>query len=168
VTPLPAPLGGSELVAWRLDQAKYASTWDSGEGAHLVGGRWNSRGVRAVYCSIDPATAILEVAVHTGFKALDMIPHVITEVTIDAPSVFVVDPSMIPNPNWLRPGIPSAGQQTFGDDLLSEHKFVLIPSVVSTASWNLMFVGSNAAGSYKVKSQEPFALDTRLHPPTGL
>ena len=121
-----------------------------------------------MYCSIDPATAILEVAVHKGFKALDMVPHVITQVTIDPPNVFVVEPSMIPNPNWLRPGIPSAGQQAFGDDLLSEHKFVLIPSVVSTASWNLMFVGSNAAGSYKVKSQEPFALDTRLHPPTGL
>jgi RES domain-containing protein len=168
VTPLPAPFGGPELVAWRLDQAIYASTWDSGEGAYLVGGRWNSRSVRAVYCSIDPGTAILEVAVHKGFKALDMIPHVITEVTIDPPSVFVVEPSMIPNPNWLRPGIPSAGQQAFGDDLLSDHKFLLIPSVVSTASWNLVFVGSNAAGSYEVKSQEPFVLDTRLHPPTGL
>jgi RES domain-containing protein len=121
-----------------------------------------------VYSSIDPATAILEVAVHTGFKALDTIPHVITEVTIDPSNVFVVEPSMIPNPNWLRPGIPSAGQQAFGDDLLSGHTFVLIPSVVSTASWNLMFVGSNATGSYKVKSQEPFALDTRLHRPTGL
>jgi len=166
VTPLPAPLGGSELVAWRLDQANYASTWDSGEGAYLVGGRWNSRGLRTVYCSVDPATAILEVAVHKGFKALDMIPHVITAVTIDPKSVFIVEPAMIPNPNWLRPGIPSSGQQAFGDELLGKHKFVLIPSVVSTASWNLMFVGSNAAGSYKVKSQEPFALDTRLHPPS--
>jgi RES domain-containing protein len=165
VTPLPAALGGSELVAWRLDQATYASTWDSGEGAYLVGGRWNGRGVRAVYCSIDPATAILEVAVHKGFKALDTVAHVITAVTIDPSAVFVVEPSMIPNPNWLRPGIPSAGQQAFGDDLLRKQKFVLIPSVVSTASWNVMFVGSNAVGSYKVRSQEPFALDTRLHLP---
>jgi RES domain-containing protein len=120
-----------------------------------------------VYCSVDPATAILEVAVHKGFKALDTIPHVITAVTIDPPTVFVVEPSMIPNPNWLRPGIPSAGQQAFGDGLLAKHKFVLIPSVVSMASWNLMFVGSSAVGSYKVKSQEPFALDTRLHLATG-
>lgn len=167
MTPWPPPFGGSELIAWRLDEATYAPTWDSGEGAYLVGGRWNSRGVRAVYCSVDPATAILEVAVHKGFKALDTIPHVITAVTIDPPSVFVVEPSMIPNPNWLRPGIPSAGQQAFGDGLLAKHKFVLIPSVVSTASWNLMFVGSSAVGSYKVKSQEPFALDTRLHLATG-
>src|ERR1700679_4047133 len=60
MTPLPASLGGGALMAWRLDQAIFATTWDSGEGAYLVGGRWNSRGVRAVYCSIDPAIAILE------------------------------------------------------------------------------------------------------------
>ena len=66
VTPLPPPLGGRELVAWRLDQAAFAAQWDSGEGAYRAGGRWNSRGVRAVYCSIDPATAILEVAVQRG------------------------------------------------------------------------------------------------------
>lgn len=167
MTPLPGALGGTELVAWRLDQAKYASIWDSGEGAYLAGGRWNSTGVRAVYCSVDPATAILEVAVHKGFRALDTVPHVLTAITIDAKSVFVVDPSAVPNPNWLRPGIPSGGQQAFGDDLLSRHKIVLIPSVVSAGSWNLMFVASSAAGAYQVKSQEAFALDPRLHPPTN-
>lgn len=165
MTPLPASLGGSELVAWRLDQSKYAATWDSGEGAFLVGGRWNSRGVRAVYCAIDPATAILEVAVHKGFRALDTVPHVITAATIDPVGVFIVEPDAVPNANWLRPGIPSAGQQAFGDDLLAKHRFVVIPSVVSTASWNLVFVGSNTSGSYKLRSQDPFALDTRLHPP---
>ncbi len=164
MTPLPAPLGGTELVAWRLDVAKHATIWDSGEGAYLVGGRWNSKGVRAVYCSIDPATAILEVAVHKGFKALDTVPHVLTAIDVDAASVFIVEPATVPNPNWLRPGIPSAGQQAFGDELLTKHKFVLIPSVVSTSSWNLIFVGSTAAKAYAVRSQETFALDTRLHP----
>jgi RES domain-containing protein len=81
----------------------------------------------------DPATAILEVAVHKGFKALDMVPHVLSGVTITDPAgVHVVDPASIPN--WLRPGIPGAGQQAFGNDLLARHKFVLIPSVVSTHS----------------------------------
>ena len=112
MTPLPGALGGRELVAWRLDQAAFASTWDSGEGAYRTGGRWNRRGVRAVYCSIDPAIAILEVAVHNGFKALDTVPHVLTAVTISTPSrVHVVEPSSIPNPNWLRPGIPAPGSR---------------------------------------------------------
>jgi RES domain-containing protein len=165
VTPLPAPLGGTEVVAWRLDHAKFAATWDSGEGAYREGGRWNSRGVRAVYCSLDPATAILEVAVHKGFKALDTVPHVLTATTISEPeSVHVVDPSSVPNSNWLRPTIPSAGQQAFGDELLARHKFIVIPSAVSTRSWNLILVGAAAAGAYVVRSQERFALDPRLHP----
>ena len=101
---------------------------------------------------------------HKGFKALDTVPHVLTAIDVDAASVFIVEPATVPNPNWLRPGIPSAGQQAFGDELLTKHKFVLIPSVVSTSSWNLIFVGSTAAKAYAVRSQETFALDTRLHP----
>jgi RES domain-containing protein len=166
VTPLPASLGESELVAWRLDEERNGATWDGGEGSFRYGGRWNSVGVRAVYCSIDPATAILEVAVHKGFKALDVVPHVLTAMTIGEPSsVYIVDPASVANPDWLRPGMPTAGQQAFGDNLARAHKFVLIPSVVSTHSWNLIFVGSAAAGAYARKSQEPFALDARLHPP---
>ena len=164
--PLPPPLGGNELVAWRLDQAIFGATWDSGEGAYRVGGRWNTRGIRAVYCSIDPATAILEIAVHKGFKALDTVEHVLTAATItDLSSVHIVDPASVPNPNWLRPGIPSAGQQAFGDALLARHKFIVIPSVVSMHSWNVIFVSAAAAGAYVLRTQEVFALDTRLHPP---
>jgi RES domain-containing protein len=165
LTPLPAPLGGGELVAWRLDRTTFAGTWDSGEGAYRVGGRWNSKGVRAVYYSIDPATAILEVAVHTGFKTLDTVPHVLTAINVSAPSsVHIVQPATIPNPNWLRPGIPGSGQQALGDKLLAQHKFLLIPSTVSTHSWNLIFVATKAAGAYSLRSQEAFALDSRLHP----
>jgi RES domain-containing protein len=165
LTPLPPLLGGTELLAWRLDLVQFSPTWDSGEGAYRVGGRWNSRGVRAVYCSIDPSTAILEVAVQKGFHALDTVPHVLTATTIsESSAVHVVEPASIPNPDWLRPGIPSAGQQAFGDALLARHKFVVIPSAVSHRSWNLIFVAPSAAGSYVLRSQERFALDTRLHP----
>lgn len=166
MTPLPSALGGSGLHAWRLDQERFSATWDSGEGAYLAGGRWNSRGTRAVYCSLDPAAAILEVAVHKGFKALDTVPHVLTAMVVADPSrVHVVQPGKVPNPNWLRPGIPGAGQQAFGDALLAAHPFVIIPSAVSGHSWNLLFTGAAASGTYAVLLQERFALDTRLHPP---
>jgi RES domain-containing protein len=71
----------------------------------------------------------------------------------------------VPNPNWLKPGIPSSSQQAFGDALLGRHAFTLIPSVVSTHSWNLIFVAATAASGYALKVQEAFALDPRLHPP---
>jgi RES domain-containing protein len=164
--PLPPPLGAGELVAWRLDQAIFAATWDGGEGAFRAGGRWNGRGVRAVYAALDPATAILEVAVHKGFAALDTVAHVLTAATVLDPSAtHIVQPEDVPNRNWLGPGIPGAGQQAFGDALLARHPFVLIPSAVSSHSWNLIFVASVAAGRYALRLQESFALDTRLHPP---
>lgn len=166
MTPLPPPLGSAELVAWRLDAARHAATWDSGEGAYLSGGRWNSRGIRAVYCALDPATAILEVAVHKGFHALDTVPHTLTAATIlDPAAVHVVNPSAVPNPNWLHPAIPGAGQQAFGDALLAAYQFVLLPSVVSAHSWNLVFIAATASSGYALRMQEAFVLDTRLHPP---
>jgi RES domain-containing protein len=166
LTPLPPPLGPAELVAWRIDDATHRLSWDGGEGAYQFGGRWNSKGVRAVYCSLDPATAIVEVAVHKGFRTLDTVAHVLTAAMITDPSrVHVVDPASVPNANWLRPGNPSAGQQTFGDSLLTQHAFIVIPSAVSTHSWNVIFVAATAAGAYTIRIQESFALDTRLHPP---
>ena len=44
--------------------------WYSGEGAYRAGSRWNSQGVRVVYCAVDSATAMLGVAVHQRFLVL--------------------------------------------------------------------------------------------------
>ncbi len=166
MTPLPPPLGAGELVFWRLDQAKFGPTWDSGEGSYRAGGRWSSRGTRVVYAALDPATAILEVAVHTTFRTLDTVPQMMTSARIaDFGRVRVVVPADIPNPNWLRPGAVGAGQQAFGDALLRESTFILIPSVVSVHSWNVIFNPDAAKGCYGPPAQEVFALDTRLHPP---
>lgn len=165
MTPLPAALGGTELVGWRLDRAMHAATWDSGEGAFLLGGRWNSEGVRAVYAALDPATAILEVAVHKGFAVLDTEHHVLTSFQIQAhANIGVVEAKDVPNPNWLVPGIPSAGQQKFGDALLAKYDFVAIPSVVSRHSWNVIFDPVKAAALFHMIEQERFALDPRLNP----
>jgi len=165
MTPLPAPLGNGELVAWRLDETRHASAWDSGEGAFQVGGRWNNKGVRAVYCALDPGTAILEIAAHKTFDTLDRVPHTLTCLVINDPTaVHIVHPTDVPNANWLVPGIPSRAQKNFGDKLLRSHKFIVIPSAVTKHSWNLIFDPDVAAGAYTIKLQEPFALDTRLNP----
>jgi RES domain-containing protein len=164
--PLPGALGGTDLIGWRLDARQFAPSWDSGEGAFRFGGRWNSVGTRAVYCSLDPATTILEVAVHRGFKRMDTSAHVLTSFRVaDPKDVFVLQAEQMPNPNWLRSGQPSAGQQAFGDELLKTHRFILVPSVVSTNSWNIVFVALRAHDSYQLRSQDAFALDTRLYPP---
>ena len=154
------------MRAWRVDQAINKATWDSAIGAHGFGGRWNPKGQKALYCSLDAATAVLDVAVHKGFRALDRVPHVITSFTIANPSpVFVVKPGDVLNPGWLLTGMPSAGQQEFGAELLAMHAFFIIPSVVSQHSWNLIFDPDRAAGKYTFELQQPLSIDTRLNPP---
>lgn len=168
MTPLPFALNSdTKLVAWRIDAERHAATWDSGEGSFRYGGRWNSPGRRIVYCSFDPATTILEVAVHKTFATLDTVPHVLTWMEV-IPSacdkVFIVRPEDLPNKNWLLSSTSSKGQRDFGDALLSKHPFVVIPSVPAAHSWNLLFDATIAMGMYKLVEQEKFGLDTRLHP----
>src|SRR5260370_15271947 len=113
-----------------------------------------------------PVTARREVAVHKGFRVLDMVAHILTAVTITDPAtVHVVDPASLPNPNWLKPGIPGAGQQDHGNQLLSAHKFVAIPSAVSVHSWNLIFVPATASGASQLGRPVTFAPGAPLHPP---
>ncbi|MNY48029.1 RES domain protein [compost metagenome] len=134
----PLPWDGT-WHAWRLDREVFKDTWSSGIGAQQSGGRWNPPGRRVIYASADPATAILEVANHTGFDTLDSVPHVLTcfEV-LDSNFIKVVQPEDVPNPNWL------------------------IPSAVTRHSWNLLVSCDLAANHFKLVSQERFGLDTRL------
>ncbi|WP_280547299.1 MULTISPECIES: RES domain-containing protein [unclassified Halomonas] len=159
-----APAGDIHL--WRLERKRHIETWDSGIGAELGGGRWNSKGKPAVYGSIDPATAILEVAAHKGFKSLDTVPHVLLCLRIlDTSQVHVVTPASLPNPNWLIPGSPGQGQQTYGDSLLDLHPFIIVPSTVSRHSQNIVMSPTLAQVLFEVVLEEPFALDTRLNLP---
>lgn len=162
----PLQVSAPALLAWRLDDDRFQKSWDSGEGAYLFGGRWNPKGQRVVYCALDASTAILEVAVHKGFRTLDTVPHVMTAMAVlNRADVRFVEPSDLPNPNWLAPGVPSAGQQAFGGDLLKANCFVAFPSAVSPNCWNLLFDPAVAKGRYEQLVQERYALDPRLHPP---
>lgn len=155
----------ARLVTWRLETSRHFATWQTAEGAFLFGGRWSSPNRRVLYTSLDPSTAILEVAVHKGLRTLDAVAHTLIQVEFVRPKgVFKLDPASVPNPNWLRPGTVSKEQQLFGDALLKAHALVMIPSVVSTHSWNFLIDVDAAAGQFKLVSSEAFALDPRLNP----
>jgi RES domain-containing protein len=103
-----------------------------------------------------------------GFKALDTVRHTLTAMKFyDPASIHIVEPTTVPTPNWLRQSIPGSGQQEIGEDLISRHKLILIPSTVSTHSWDLIFIAAFTKGTYTLWSQEKFILDTRFHPPGG-
>src|ERR1700736_5127134 len=52
------------LRAWRIVKARHAATAFDGEGARLLGGRWNSPGTRMIYTSATGALAALEMLGH--------------------------------------------------------------------------------------------------------
>ena len=163
------PWADGPFKVWRLVDRDDAETWDSGAGAEKRGGRWNPKGYPVVYCTADPSTAILEVAAHQRFAYLDSVPHVLTSAFVShVDDVHVVMPRDVPNAHWLEPVSPSKSQQVFGQRLLEQHPFVLIPSAVVCESWNLLFNPQRAAGRYQFDAQRPFSLDTRLNPPESL
>lgn len=169
---LGAAAAAAPLLAWRIDARPYADDWHSGIGAELYGGRWNPKGQRAVYCSLDPATCLVESAVHRGFEVLDTRPHVLTCLQIlplaaGQAGVHVVMPDDLPNPAWLHGGTPSTGQQRFGAGLLAAHGVVLFPSAVSRSSWNLVFSPETAAGRWRLAHQQRLVVDGRLNPPSA-
>ncbi len=122
-------------------------------------------GRRVIYASLDPSTAIIEVGVHKGLDTLDVVPHTLLEIAISDPAqVHVVHPAAIPNLHWLQPGVVSAAQQAFGDVLLATHPLVVLPSVVSSHSWNLLIDVTSAVKLFKLVRSSHFVLDTRLNP----
>ena len=149
-------------MAWRLERERYLPTWQAAEGAFLAGGRWSSPGRRVLYTALDPATAILEVAVHKGFDVLDAVAHSLLELTVESAGVHVVQPADVPNPHWLHPGVVSRNQQRFGDELLRQFGLVALPSVVSMHSWNLLVGLSEETDRLILKAHERFSLDPRL------
>ncbi|SLN15821.1 RES domain protein [Roseovarius gaetbuli] len=168
MTPLPEALGGGGVWAHRLDRAKHAPTWSGGEGAFQAGGRWNPVGTRAVYCALDPSTAILEVAVHKGFRVLDTQPHVMTAFQVADPTrVKVFAPEDFPDLGWLDPGNATPERRAWGAEQLQTHGIIVIPSAVSRQSWNLIFLAPMVPETFQNLSQTPFVLDPRLNAARG-
>jgi len=161
---LPAAGNPNTLTVWRLERLPHVATWEQGIGAEKVGGRWSPRGRKVIYTSLDPSTTILEVAVHAGFHILDTVAYSLLRIEILSPDlVHVVNPDDVPNPLWLQPGTVSTGMEMFGASLLDKHPFVLIPSVVSSFSWNLIIDVQSAQGMFKLVRAERFGLDGRLN-----
>ena len=112
---------------------------------------------------------VIEVGVHKGLDTLDTVPHTLLEIAIGDPAlVHVVDRAAIPHLHWLQPGVVSAAQQAFGDMLLATHALVVLPSVVSSHSWNLLIDVARAVNLFKLLGSEHFALDRRLNPRSAL
>jgi len=82
-----------KATAFRSAGVKYANEADllSGRGAGDYGGRWNPRGLDAIYASLDPVTAVKEsyqAFLAYGFSAAVIRPRVMVALTIDVRQVW--------------------------------------------------------------------------------
>lgn len=61
------------MVIYRLVQSRFKEDL-SGEGSSVFGGRWNSKGTRALYCAQHVSLAVLELLVNAGLSDRPMLP----------------------------------------------------------------------------------------------
>ena len=123
--------------AWRIVKARHATGPFSGEGARLYGGRWTSRGRRAVYASASAALAILEVLVHLEAPAL-LPAYVLVPVGIPDDLIQRRDTAALP-PDWRDYPAPVRLQE-MGDAWLDAGATpaLQVPSAIVPAEFNFL------------------------------
>ena len=122
------------MILWRI--SNHVSL--DGSGGLRASGRWHTRGHRIVYCSPNPATALLEVLVHAEID-VDDIPVSFRYLEIEAPdsiSIDTVNVEALPE-NWRAN--PEATRQ-IGDQWLHSGRTALlrVPSVIVPMTWNVL------------------------------
>lgn len=103
----------------------------SGEGARLFGGRWNPKGMSAIYTSDSTALATLETLVHFS---LDLVPQDRSILTLDLPHDLPrleLDFKDLPKKWWVNPASPKLA--FIGKEWLEQNSEValVVPSALT-------------------------------------
>jgi len=147
------------VILWRV--SNYATL--DGMGGLYVSGRWHTKGHPVVYCTLNPATALLEILVHMEIDAEDR-PERFQMLRIEGPdtlSVEEIKPGALPS-NWVE---DIAFTQNVGDGWLSEAGSLLlrVPSVIVPETWNVLVNPQHAEASLlKVTMRYEHPFDARL------
>ena len=150
------------VVGWRIVKERHARSAFSGEGARIFEGRWNSAGVRMVYCSENLALAALEILVHTQpimirgkFRAF--------RATWDEALMMEIQLKKLPKGWNAQP--PGPISKNIGDQWIgSERSAVLaVPSIVVPLERTFLLNPKHPDfAKIKIKDEGSFALDSRL------
>lgn len=126
----------------------------SGEGARRAGGRWNERGIRALYAGSSTSLALLEILAHVEDRR-------------DLPEAYAVTVIEVANPPTERiPLLPGDRRacQTVGSDMLRGGEILgfWVPSVIVPREWNLVLNPGHRAFEREVTVAETYALPVDL------
>jgi RES domain-containing protein len=147
---------------WRIVKARHATGAFSGEGARLYGGRWISRGRRAVYVSASAALAILEVLVHLEAPAL-LPGYMLVSVGIPDDLIQRLDATALPL-DWREYSAP-ARLQEMGDAWLDAAPTPALqaPSAIVPAEFNFLLNPAHPEFTrILIGEPRPYTFDPRL------
>jgi RES domain-containing protein len=134
-----------------------------GVGGLYVAGRWHTKGHPIIYCTLNPATALLETLVHIEIDSEDQPGHfqVLRIEGPDALSIEKMGPDSLPQ-NWAD---DLNITQTIGDRWLAESRSLLlqVPSVFVPETWNVLVNPRHSEiGLLKITKAYQHPFDSRL------
>ncbi len=147
------------MIVYRLAIPKYASDL-SGEGAAIFGGRWNSIGLKAFYCSQYISLCILEILVRSH---LNINPPDYQLITIEFPETDII----VIGPAELKTGWKQHIEYTqwIGEGFLKNNKSLVlqVPSAIVERENNFLINPLHKNyNRVKIINIEPLDLDKRL------
>jgi RES domain-containing protein len=150
------------MIVYRLCRKSYANDL-SGHGAELNGGRWNGKGLAALYTSSSRALSTIEMIVHVPAGIIPKDYCLISIAIPDDTPQKTIGPKDLPD-RWNSNPI-SVSTQRIGNTFLTEQKELVlkVPSAIIKEEWNYI-INPLHMDFQKVKifATEPFAFDLRL------
>ena len=150
------------LTAWRIVKARHVETAFDGEGARLLGGRWNSPGLPIVYTAGSAALAALEMLVHLGSSAI-LPAYVVIACSFDKTVVLRLDRHRLPK-DW-RSYPARSDLQLLGDGWAKSGTSAVleVPNAIIPTESNYLLNPQHADfKSIRVAKPQPFEFDLRL------
>ncbi|WP_336094180.1 RES family NAD+ phosphorylase [Leeuwenhoekiella sp. CH_XMU1409-2] len=125
------------MIVYRVANVKYKDSTLSGIGAEKVGGRWNSVGTRAVYCSENISLALLEYYVHS--ENIAYLPKKILIAKIKFPDEFVIEELDELPERWSQYPYSSKTTKVFTEVAKDRNRFALkVPSTIVSLESNII------------------------------
>jgi RES domain-containing protein len=152
----------ADVIGWRIVKEKHAKSAFSGEGARIFEGRWNSAGVRMVYCSEHLSLAALEILVHTQPVTIRDKFRVF-RVNWDEAIMSAIDLRKLPKGWNAQP--PDLISKNIGDEWVHSGRsaVLVVPSVIVPLEKTFLLNPKHQDfGKIKIKDAGGFHLDPRL------
>ncbi len=153
------------LSAWRLVNEDWIDTVFSGDGSRRYGGRWNSKGYRAIYLADSLALAALEIMVH-AVTYTDLQYYLFVEVQFTSNLIETVPAENLPD-NWREDPPPLTTRQ-LGDRWIEARTSpaLKIPNAIIPVGFNYMLNPKHPDfDKIKFGRPQPFVFDDRLIKP---